>query len=404
MALPVTLDSGNIEYNSSMSGPFRSSTGNIYVIVRTGVGSWEIEAHKATDPTDSFTEQDAANKPQMAGASNSTVQAIWTEQQGDLLFVGTQSVTDFGFFAQFNMATDLWVEVDTGDRDIEAHFVESAQQSNSCSLGLEKNGSDIILALAGPPGDNKDMGTAYDWIGYVRSTDGGVNWDSTLNNIADTGDQTVTDFTGPVIVVGLDDRMHFVFVDETNENMIQRTMDNTGTLQTFPSEFDTEAHADQDLSGRGVLLDGVIHVPYYADDGNSLVRVVSFISVDAPDPANFIIEDVSGSNVNSSGCFLALDGDVFYVVYTDLVTDDVFINVNSGSGWGTPENVHAGANPINFISANVYERDGPKVGFLYNDGLTGPVLYMEEPIDHIFGLLSDVNMGKVNSFHGPYET
>ena len=81
MALPVTISNVDVGPQNSYHGPFKSSGGAFYTILLDSTSNNLVEAHKATDPTVSFTEQDGTNRPNFVN----NVLSLNVFQDGDLL-------------------------------------------------------------------------------------------------------------------------------------------------------------------------------------------------------------------------------------------------------------------------------------------------------------------------------
>ena len=402
MALPVTLTSAAVGFQNSYHGPFKSSEGKFYAITISPTATDQIAAWMATDPTDSFAVQDSSAEPD-TGAS--AIISLWVFQEADILYVAVQTLVDDVYHAQFNMAADAWVEITVGNTEDLVVDLASEAQTNAVSIAIEESSSnEIVITYQGNPSDNKDMGGSFDWVAYAVSDDVGVgaSW-STGNAVADTNDASEVDFTGPVIVRGTDGvRMHIFFKDDTNNDGYQRTLADPGgtpSLETFPSAFDSDVSGVTYIVGPGVLLDDIVYCPYLGPSATTRVRLASFTSADVPFVTHINIGD-NAPNSNSSG--IALDGSDIHLLYTHISTDNVFHDIDTGSGWGTDVDILNGSGAITIVSPNIYDRDGPKLAYIYDDG--GTIKYNELPLTHTFALLSDVNMGKQNSFHGPFET
>ena len=400
MALPVTI-AADVGAQNSYHGPFKSSAGGFYVILKddTAVEAWKADGD---DPTDAFTEQDITDHP-LTGSTSS----MWIDQKDDVLYFIEQKTDGDVIHAQFDMANDVWIEITVGQEWNQPVNLLTETQALACSIAVRGGATgEIVIAYQGNPSTNKDMGGSFEYVSYAVSDDSGVgaSW-SVDNRVADVEENSPSevDFTGPVIVRGTgtlgSERIHFFFKDDTNNDAYQRTLSGADALETFPSAFDDAVDESSNvyIFGRGVELEGVIYCPYR--DDISIVNIASFVSADAP-----IIETTAGvsdTSAESGEYGLALDGSDLHMVYVDVVTDDIFRDINTGSGWGTDEDILVAVTATG-ISINIYDRDGPKLAYVYDDA--GTVKYNEKPITHTFALLSDVNMGKQNSFHGPFET
>ena len=403
MALPVTLTSAVLGTQNSYHGTFKSSTGKFYVLSIGTTDTMHISMFMATDPTDSFAVQDASNEPNFGSAA---VVTLWPYQKGDILYIAVQDINEDVGHAQFDMANDAWVSI-SGGTAFEVVDLAPEAQANAVSIAIEEGSSnEIVITYQGNPGDNKDMGGSFEWVAYAISDDAGVgaSW-STENAVADVANASEVDFTGPVIVRGTNDRMHIFFKDDTNDDAYQRTLADPGgtpSLETFPSAFDSDVASSAYIFKNGVLLFDKVYC-LYMDLISTVNRVslVSFLSADVPIiSVTAGISDSAQAAVNIESPALALDGQDLHLLYSEVLTDDIWHDKDTGSGWGTDVEILVAS--VSHISSAIYDRDGPKIAYVYRDAST--VKYNELAITHTFGLLSDVNMGKQNSFHGPFET
>ncbi len=91
------------------SPPYKSSAGNLYVIVGSVAGAdGRLECYKATNPADSWTAQDTVNKPIKTLGTYQILRAI---QKHDVLYVATYDGAKYEYH-EFDMATDAWSAID----------------------------------------------------------------------------------------------------------------------------------------------------------------------------------------------------------------------------------------------------------------------------------------------------
>ncbi len=367
MPLPVTITGGLLSLQNSYQGPYKSSGGNFYFIGGLAADVSVVSAYKATDPTDSFTEQDTSNRPDSIFRNNSQS----TFRKGDILYVGLQNNEEDVFHAQFDMANDIWVDIQAGARAVVVHDNSPEAQAIAATIAVEETGSDIIIGYQGNPSENKDMGGSFEWTAYAKSTDGGENW-SSGNAVADVNDASEVDFTGPVIVRGSSDRMHFFFKDDTNNDAFQRTLLSDDTLETFPSAFDAAARVGTPyIFGRGIE-GSAVSIPF--QETGFAIEDATLTSGDAPSvTAGVVITDL---DTNDSSFSMAADGTDIHLLYADLNDNDVQHTKDTGSGFDTDVEVLAGT--VTLLSCNIYDRSGTKLAYIYDDG--GTVKYNEVDI------------------------
>ena len=374
MALPVTITDGVVGDQNSYHGPFKSSGGAFYTLLRrngtSGLGGW-----KATDPTDSFTEQDTGNRPAFGIGG---LRSVWLTQDGDDLHSVSQVAARDVWYARFDMANDIWDAIDgASDRDIEIESITTPDDgpgANACSIAVESTGSDIVVAYQGDP----DMvaGTEYARIDANRSDDSGATWGGPIA-IDNAG---ADHWTGPVIVLGSSDRFHIFFKNDDLNDAFQRRLGSDDSLETFPSSFDTTLSAADPTYPFGA---GSIS---YDDGGTQKVRVsyrdfsnkatmAELDSADTPTVSGGVqIGDADNIVVNSTlVAGIAADGTDEHALMATLA-QDLFHDVNTGAGWGTDTEV-LDAVTVNHVSPNSYDRSGIKLAYIYDDG--GTVKYNE---------------------------
>lgn len=373
MALPVTISGTTTAPQNSYHGPFKSSGGAFYTILRDSTVLSAVEAWKATDPTSSFSEQDGANRPDFGSV---TILSLSVFQKGDLLHVAGQNISEEVWYARFDMSTDAWIEISTGDRDI---LVDGAPDGarDACSIAVEETGTDIVILYQGQT--DKVMGTNYERIDYAKSTDSGQTW-SAGNLVAKDG-KDESHWTGPRIVRGSSDRVHFFFADWTNLDAYQRTLRSDDTLETFPAAIDSAISSSIYTVGHGVsYVSGAatkIRCPYH--DSSSKASVAKFDSADSPGAGDPEDVDVSDNTVrlynNSTVSCLAVNGTDLQLLYADFTDQDLYRDSNDDdAGWGT-DTEEWDAVDIRHVSSNVYDRSGAKLAMIVDDG--GTVKYNE---------------------------
>lgn len=364
MVLPVSFDadlSGGPQ--NSYHGPFRSSGGSFYTILRNneaGGGDDNISAHKATDPASSFSEQDVSNGP----AAGADIASIWVHQSSDLLNVVYQEVAGSNdvYFSQFNMAADAWVDLGTSDFDIQIESIPSGPIANACSIGTRSD-SDIVVVYQGD--SEMLMGTEYERIDHNISTDDGATWAGpvSIDNGATGGNKH---WTGCVIVPGSSDRMHVFFKDDTNNDAYQRRINSDDSLETFPSSFDSDIDSGNYVFFHGVSYDdgGTQRVRCPYDDGASKVSIAKCDSEDTPT----VTSDVDVSDNNAFTPALAVDGKNLQLLYSHNPDFDIYRDTNDDdAGWGTDTEERDGITATEF-SPNVYDRSGTnRLAFVYLD-------------------------------------
>ncbi len=167
MALPVTItnaiwptiSSGNV-------GPFISSGGNVYAVASVSTSEWAV--YKATDPTDSFAEQDSGNRPFI-----SLPDAMYCKRRGDIIYIATYRLsTGITSYSKFDMSSDTWQVVFSQNQSDKAIYdATDVGGSSWVSIDVRSNGDVIIFH----PGEAvTDMGQDVDSTAYSRFEIDGV--------------------------------------------------------------------------------------------------------------------------------------------------------------------------------------------------------------------------------------
>ena len=367
MALPVTLSGAAFPDQNYDCKPFKSSGGAFYIIVLESTGGTP-EAYKATDPTSSFSAVDTSGNP------TDTPTSMWVYPVSDVLHVLTMSVSGQAGTVEyhtFDMSTDTW---GTTDQAVASISDVGDNVAVACSIGVRSDG-DIVVLYQGE--SDKDMGTDYSHVVYDVSTNGGSTWAGATLVDPDVDE---TNYTGAVIVMGASDRAHFFYYDRTNFDFYHRSLSSADSLDNndnFVSHTTSALYA----VGSGVSYVDTqtkIRAPY--ENGTRKSSVVHFDS-----GANPTITETDGVGDNDTQQesshvkhLMVVDGTDEYLLYVGGGSfgndEDLYYDVNTGSGWGT-DTEELDAVTINAISANVYDRSGTKIGYVYDDG--GTVKYNE---------------------------
>ena len=354
--LPITISGVKFPNENYYCGPFLSD-GAIYVVFIDLTDGSLIEVHKATA---SFTEQDSANKPDLAG----NIISMWAYQDGTDLHIAHQTSGGVGY-SVFHMSTDLW---DGTIIDEEVANPAGTLPRKDVSIAVRPDGDVIVLYQ----GATDDVGGERQRVDYARREGG--TW--TFGIAVDNGG--AVDWFGAVVVRGSDGRMHFCFKDDTNNDAFQRTLTAANVLETFPSAGDATVEIFDHVFGSGISYnDGGtqrVRVPYM--DASRQVNYAEFDSVDAPGAFTPRV-NVSDQDVevrNSTGVMsLAVDGTDEHLLWARVSTFGIFHIKNDGS------NLNIVVGTIGRVSSNSYNRNGRKLAYVYLDGST--VKYNELDID-----------------------
>ena len=139
MALPTSLSGVGFPPEKSDHGPYISSAGNVYIVLRDSVTTSNLVVHKATNPTSSFAEADAVDAPDVGAAINS----LSCYPVGDVIHIATWAAADPEIrYHTFNMATDQWGTVNETVEDLANR--PTVDGSKRVSIVVRSNGVPVI--------------------------------------------------------------------------------------------------------------------------------------------------------------------------------------------------------------------------------------------------------------------
>lgn len=338
-------------------GPFISSAGNVYALIRGGGSGSGLEGAlscmKATDPMTSFALAGGASKV-MSSATTTMLQAAGAYQVGDVVHVVTQISTGACYYNSFNMATDAWT-LATSETAVAAASQAPVTDTTYVDLVVRSGGEVVIVYNAGQTA----MSSTFNMVRYRRRT--GTNTYQTAVNVDNGGS---VNWLGGVCALGASDRVHFFFRDNTSADFYQRTLSAANALQTFPATFD----ANGDV---GTYVGVFSNTLSYDDAGTQRIRALygrvgpfaSLVKLDSADAPTVTTETNIGDNAaklvnNQDVMALGADGTTLHALYSHGSNSDLYHDSSTGGGgaWGTDVNELTAT--INHISTNVYTRSG----------------------------------------------
>ncbi len=374
MALPRTLANTAFPIQNYFCGPWRDANGNDYILTLNSSALDEIEVHKADDGDAVWAEVDGGNHPNLG----SNVVSMWGYQDGTQIKLITQTADFDVEYHSFGMSDD------GGSADVWITTAESVEVSIDV-LGGEEHCSLVIRSdndrVAVYSGDRENIkGTKFGRVKYNLWE--GTSWAGPV--AVDDGGSV--EYMASSVVLGASDKSHIFFKDETNSDILHKSLTSGNSLSSVETVNDTTVTPSDMPLGPGVFYDDAgterITIGWVDSSGSDLYT--SEIDADGVPGAE---EQVSADDVKFTGpqrvfC-LAVDTatDTVYAVWSNASQgDDIYIdeNVDSG-GWGTDVEV-LDAVTCNDISANVYVRDDTStvVAILFDDG--GTVKYTEHVV------------------------
>ena len=371
MALPVTITGLLVATtnNDTVSKPFISSAGNVYVVGK-GTTTNLLRAFKATDPTSSFSNVGT----DVTMTSTNAIQAVDAVQQGDLLHVITTdaaaaTAVDLRYHV-FDMSSDTWTT--SNETVVNDYAVVAIATAIHAAVSIRSDG-DVIVLYNGPLVNISaaDRETVY----YARRESG--SW--TVN--VEVSNAGATSWYAGGVVLGSSDRMHFFFLDDGASDAYQRCLTSANSLETFPSAIDTTVNTTQISAlqtGTSYVSGANTKVRYPWEDATGII-LMSFKcdSADAPtmskdDGIDGAVPCESGAHRNS----MSADGTRLWCAYVFATDSDIYTLSNANdAGWDAPA-LFAVENS-NGIRTNIYTRSGSVVlAMVYNS--SSNTLYNEK--------------------------
>ncbi|MFQ6016767.1 MAG: hypothetical protein ACE5KF_01100 [Kiloniellaceae bacterium] len=380
MALPVTISGTAAAQPHGYHGPFQSSAGNFYTILLDSTDNSLIEAHKATDPTASFAEQDGANRPDAAR----DVACLNVFQVGDKLHVAAQLVGDglqnqsFELvYGRFDMAADAWDIITGGSRLVTANNdldpKNAPDRHIACDLVVRSDG-DIVIVFQGA--QDKIMNGFFNRVDFTVSTDGGVNW-SAATEVDGAGENI---YRNPRIVLGDGDTSHICYTRGNGADLMQRALSSADVLQTErDTTFDVALTASNFGLGHGISFSrsGTTKLRvFYIEAATTDPEILAFDA--AADPSSFGTQNISADDPFDVSNGLAVDGSTVHFLYFKNADRDLYTSNDQDSDtWTAPAGTFTGT--IAHVSCNVYARAGFfRLAHIIDDG--GTVKYDEDDL------------------------
>ena len=373
MALPTTIVSKG--HWAGFLPPFKSSGGNFYAIARRSVTDDSIRIYKATDPSDSWTEQ--TTSPIVTIAS-----VVSARQENDVIHISSYDSGTYEYH-QFNMATDAY--------DVKDELIETpANAPTNPWISIDVEGTSVPKVVYAGDTDQV-MGGKKERVD-VNIRNGGT-WDGPTALDA-AGD---IHYGNPNCVKASDsDDIHIVFQQTINVTDPPNSW-STSDARTIDAADTLSAVKNNTIDTGNVLL-GIQNAVSFDDAGTQVIR---FIGSNGLTGFTFMINEVSGNadwesmsqvvlastshtpkvNGETAIITIAIDtaDDSLHVLWSNADdTDDIWYatSTDTGDTW-TAEAEELDAVACNFISANIYVRGSDTVlAYVYDDA--GDTKYNEK--------------------------
>lgn len=347
MALPVTISNLGVDARY-FTKPFISSAGNVYVFGRDTAATDELAAHKATDPTSSFSAV-GTDVQVVAGVALACMDAF---QVGDVVHIATGVGTQSGFhtyYHAFDMSTDSW---SITKEAIKSSYTLGNHQQEGRAVGIAvRSDGDVIVLYNG-------QASSGGKVFYARRESGSWTADIAVDN--GSGNWLVG-----AALLGASDRVHFFFSNFSTDDEYQRTLTSANVLETFPASYDTSVNSSgREQSGTSYVSGGTTKVRYPYSDGTSTdIASARLDSADAPtvSPQTDITGTTSVTNSYFTSTFAA-HGTTLWHAFIASADSNIYTQSNADdAGWDTPASFYDDAAAVTTIRANVYTRGSDTV-------------------------------------------
>lgn len=290
-----------------------------------------------------------------------TIKSLWSFEDSSDIHVATQELNGRVSYHVFDPGTDTWTVRNEFVVEPGTDF-DNAPAFHAVSLALRSDG-DVILVAAYNEASGETLRL------FRRESGSWTNQANAGNNADDQG----------VVVIGphTDDRITWVFSDDVDgtPNVFLRSINSSNTVCSGNTQIDPTPDTSEMIVIPGVVDSGSSHYLGHIDASNK-ITVTSFTPA-CPPTGITTHADVSDNTVKGHGAAaipfavacLAVDGTDVHLLYADDATQDIFHDDDVDGGGTTDDEVKDGVT-CNRLSANIYDRSGKKLAYLYLDGTT----------------------------------
>ncbi len=370
MALPTTITTA--AGKAGHYPPFKSSAGNFYVITSGN------RARKATDPTDSWAEQDFAGKP------SNTLTTYSAVQDGDIIHIAgfVAGGDDVYHYHTFNMATDQWVVVSEVITDND--LPDTLPTFTWISIAVRSDG-DVVVVYAGDT--DAEMGNEKERVDVNIRTSGTWSGPTSLDAGGDIH------YGNPNCVLGTNDFVHCLFQRQSSTADDPPTSWNTGRARSVDPADDSLSTVITGTGHTSNFLLGIPRAISYDNSGTQQIVTIGWFGneddlktfeggEDVNDEIEYLSDPTVSTPFGTEQGFV--NGEVNILTYAELdtvihllysgggtngVDQDLYYTTSADEGatWATiAEEIDAIT--VNFISANIYVRGADTVmAYVYDD-------------------------------------
>lgn len=346
MALPDSF-SGVTTAQFHRTKPF-AYNGSYYTIWLDSTDNSLLEMWKSIDAgTSAWSEQDGTNRPDTAATAYRGINAV---QVGANIHIATINSADDVEYSVFDCSTDSW----SGTIVNESVTSQTVSATNYSVAITVRSDGDVIIAYSSA--EDTYHGGDYERLSYKIRVSG--TWGS--ENSLDDGAST-TNYTFVSSVLGASDKTHFVYYDGTNVQ--HKSLSSADSLSSAEACNDTTPTVITSLTPA---------LSYHDHSGTERITVIwrksssqtvygceidndgtpgaeqsigdNTVYATSPQPHEF---DVVADDTNN----------IVYALYNRSSDQDLYLDSDSGSGWGTDTAAFASISSIGLTGISVYTND-----------------------------------------------
>jgi hypothetical protein len=347
-------DIGGVEPEShAHNPPLLAPNGYLYRITESDTASGNHPmAWKSTNGGLTWTEMDSSNRP-----TAQDLEGSWVAMDGTtIIFVITRD--DTVWWCPFNTSTDTWGTQETIDTGLSSSGVEQY-----ASFTKNNDGTYWIFY-------SDTLGGANNQIAYRKRT--GTNTYGTKSTAI--GGSTSVSYTAPSVVKGASDVTHIFYKDDTNNNLLYKTLSAAGTLSSVTTVA-TGTATDNIPHTNPVYLDnaGTEEVFCAFADSSDILKLVRIAGGSQQTTetisASAILMDPGTVTNGGTVAHLAVWDGVIYAVWADGATGDIKMRSRATNGtWSSISTIwNSGANEAWYVYNNIYSYGGRiRMGYVYD--------------------------------------
>jgi hypothetical protein len=347
---PFTFAQGRLPAESNTVGPHKAPNGNFYTVLSRNGLQTRYQMFKASDPTSTWTAVGGTLSPTVPVSNLNSSTGYATHLSGTVIHVAQAILNGQVLYSAFDTASDTWTvtnEVISAGAD--------PQSFAGVAIAVRSDGDVIVLygeASGGAENVYYARRESESWTADIAVNSSGSSW-------------------AGAAILAASDRIHLVYRDGLA--IKARTLSSANALGT---ETTLASDSVDQLTGNGVSWSsGTKLAVIFPQDATNRLKIATWD--DGATPTNIADTVISAAGVGADDgplAALAVDGTILHTLFSDEATSDLFRDSNLGSGWGTDVEI-ADNVTVRKISANVYDRSGTKLAYLWDNN--GTVTYSE---------------------------